>query len=230
MAASTERACVGFETELPLVALGALDGRAREEVLRHVESCPSCAAELESYGPGVDALLSLLPETEPPPDLTGRVLGQISAAPWAGSDAAVSRHGVKRLRRRRPRIVAAVAAAAVVVGIAAGAIAATRARPAPAPTVAALRAAQPGSGVSGHVVLTAAPARELQMEIDGRAVASPVTCIVVLDDGSRLTVGTFWLHGGYDSWNATLPVPAARVRVVTVEDAHGQTVATARLT
>ena len=60
-----------------LYALGMLTGEERLEFEAHLESCPSCAAEVREAGEAVDALGVAVPQIEPPASLRARVLASV---------------------------------------------------------------------------------------------------------------------------------------------------------
>ncbi len=215
MTSSHERTCPELEDELPLLAIGALTGRERAAVLRHVESCQSCAGELESYGASVDAMVMLLPEAEPPEGLADSVLERMHQ----GESPPV--------RRTWRHLVLAAAAVVVALGVGAGTYVAVQGRTAAKVTVGTL---QSQSGVTGRVVLTSEPEPRLAMHVESEnALAARVTCVITLADGRRETAGTFWLGDGYGSWTTSIPAPVSRVRAVSLEDPRGTTLATARV-
>jgi len=219
MTPNCEIGCAGFEDELPLLALGCLTGRERATVLRHVESCASCASELESYSTGLDALMTVLPPVDPPAGLAERVVERVRAE-----------ESGRRAPSGRRRPVLAVAAVLVALGIGVGTFVATRDTAGPTVAVGTLHSVSGvASAVSGRVVLTSAWGGRLEMQLDGGPTTSPVTCVVTLADGRRRTVGTFWLHDGYGTWTTGLPAPVSGVRAVSIEDAGGRTIAATRL-
>jgi hypothetical protein len=70
--------CVEVRALLPELATGAMTGRERAEVLRHVEDCPSCRAELAELARLTDALLALAPRVEPPAGFESTVVSALA--------------------------------------------------------------------------------------------------------------------------------------------------------
>ena len=63
-----------------LYALGMLTGEERLEFETHLESCPSCAAEVREAHAAVDALGAAVLQVEPPASLRARVLASVRTA------------------------------------------------------------------------------------------------------------------------------------------------------
>src|ERR1700678_3816278 len=106
---SDANACNQFADDLAQLALGALSGRERADVIDHLESCPECAAELEGLSVAADTLLLLAPQATPPAGFANRV-------------AAAMTQGRERHRPLSRRLVALAAAALIALGVGIGAI------------------------------------------------------------------------------------------------------------
>ena len=209
--------CAALAADLPLLALGTLDGRGRADVLHHVDTCPRCRTELEELSALSEALQQLAPSVQPPLGFESRV---------------VARHGQLALARRRSsrRMLVGVAAALVVLGaVAAVAVhsgrGAGRSSVASAPVTADLLA---DGKVVGSVVVSPGSPPWMLMTIQGGQWEGTVTCQVTLADGTVAEVGSFTLSGAYPSWAVQLPSSAAVVSA-RVLDASGAVLAAARL-
>src|SRR5262245_8368004 len=73
--------CAEIRPALAELAVGALSGDERAEALRHVESCPDCARELERLAELADDLLLLAPPAEPPAGFEAAALARMTPAP-----------------------------------------------------------------------------------------------------------------------------------------------------
>jgi predicted anti-sigma-YlaC factor YlaD len=97
--------CTSVRERAPDLALGALTGPERAEVVAHLDGCPSCQALVGEYASVADSLLDLVPEANPPTELAAPVLAAMQPA---------------RHRRRRHRVVALAAAALIAIFAATG--------------------------------------------------------------------------------------------------------------
>jgi anti-sigma factor RsiW len=62
------------------LALGLLDGPARDAAVRHVEACAACRTEVAELSDAADALLPLVPSAEPPPGFEASVLDRLGTS------------------------------------------------------------------------------------------------------------------------------------------------------
>ncbi len=69
----------------------------------------------------------------------------------------------------------------------------------------------------------------LSMMLDDSSARGTVRCVVVTDDGTEHTVGTFESRQGYGAWMAPLHVNPATVRTAEVVSPSGTVIATATL-
>ncbi|HEY3005791.1 MAG TPA: anti-sigma factor [Kribbellaceae bacterium] len=103
------------------VALGVADAEDRDQVLRHVLTCPDCRAELSELTDVVDDLVTFAPQAEPP---TGFETTMLSRYDQTARQAASGR-GLTSYRSGRPRWRRRVALAASVLlaaGVSGGAV------------------------------------------------------------------------------------------------------------
>jgi hypothetical protein len=210
--------CDEFEDDLAVLAIGALTGHERSRVLGHLEGCPYCAAQLDELSEAADRLTTLVPEATPPAGFSGRTMAMVRAEPSAPHQPNVRR-------------VAAVAVVAILLAIGGGVgalVSSSGHHPLPtAVRSAPLRSTQ---GATGTVLLVSSDQRAwLVMTLHDGPASGSVTCTLVLNDGTRRSVGVFSLAAGYGSWTAPLPVPPSSVRGVDVVDDRGTMVATARM-
>jgi hypothetical protein len=105
--------CTEVRDLIPELALGALDGATRAEVLNHIARCPACRAEARELADVVDGLSALAPEVEPPSGFADGVLDAMRA------EQAPRRTPAAPKRRWRTRYLVAAAVAAAAVGVAA---------------------------------------------------------------------------------------------------------------
>jgi Putative zinc-finger len=216
---------------LPELAADVLDGRARAELLAHVDRCPSCAPELEELTAAVDSLAHLVGEADPPVGFETRVFEEMRRRP--------SRARRHRRAWRRPlvavTVAAAVAALAFGLGWAAHPLGGSPAhtavtvppsvgdRPVEASLVSAGRTV-------GVVSVYAGRPAWLSMRVEGSSWAGPVLCRVTSADGTSHSVGWFSLTSGFGMWTARLPAGAHSIRSASLVDPGGRILATARFT
>jgi hypothetical protein len=120
-----EMGCAGVADAAAELALGVLPGRERARVLAHLDGCGACRKNVRQLTITRDALLELLPGSEPPLGFeTGMVArtGLSRAVPGAGARTAgegqqAGRAGAGRVVSRRAfgwrRVLAVLAAAAL---------------------------------------------------------------------------------------------------------------------
>ena len=216
------RQCEAVQDELAELALGAVSGRRRAELLEHTGSCPRCLAELERLSIVADTLLQLAPRAEPPLGFEMRLAQRLQAS--AGT------HRADRSRR-----LAALCAAAVVTlvfGFGLGALVVHRSGDSQVGSATAnLTAAKLSSHgqVLGEVMISAGKPAWMFMTVDAGAWSGKVTCEVTLADGKVDVTGVFDLAGGYGAWGALLTAPAGQVRSARLGTAEGTVLASAQL-
>ncbi|HVG98281.1 MAG TPA: anti-sigma factor [Chloroflexota bacterium] len=74
MTADTGQGREGGHGDAVAYLLGALDAAARERFEAHVSGCPECLRELEELRPVADQLALSVPQVDPPPSLSRRLL------------------------------------------------------------------------------------------------------------------------------------------------------------
>jgi hypothetical protein len=212
-------ACVAIADDLPLLALGTLDGRGRSAVLRHIDTCDPCRQELDELSLVADTLQQLTPEVQPPLGFELRLAERLEEVT------------TDRKRSRRGALLSAAAAIVVVLGLGAlyvhGAGSAARGTFAAAPPVTADVLSE--GRVVGSVMVSPGSPPWLLMTIQGGQWEGTVTCQVTLSSGRVVTVGTFSLSSAYPSWTAPLPTTGGSVVSARLIDAQGSVLASARL-
>ena len=213
--------CEDFRADLAETALGVVSGRRRSEVLRHVESCPSCSMELEQLAIVADTIMQFAIETEPPVGFELRLAQRLQEG--------ATRRSPKRARR--VGVLLAAAAVMVALGFGIGALANVATGPGQGQTGANLTSASLRSHgrALGEFLVSAGKPAWMFMTIDSGKWSGVVTCQVILAGGEIETVGEFTLAGGYGSWGAPLTAPAGQVRGARLVAANGVVFASAHI-
>jgi predicted anti-sigma-YlaC factor YlaD len=211
--------CPSVRERAPDLALGALTGQERAEVVAHLDGCPSCQALVSEYASVADSLLDLVPEAEPANELATPVLAAMQPV---------------RHRRRRHRVVALAAAAIIAISAATGL------------TVALVSGGGGGSSSSAAPALRSAPMIGSGTLTVGRVVSTgdrPPKLAVSVDywvpdghyqlaarnrAGEAAPVGTLEVTNGRGTWTGSTPAVAHLVAVSLV-DQSGATVCESHL-
>lgn len=202
--------CAFVREQLPEYAAGALDGRDRAAIEKHLQVCAECRADADTYVEVADSVLALAPLGEPPVGFEAAVLDRISGAPN-------SRHP----RRRAGLVLLAAAAALLVVGLGIGRFSA----PAPEIRTAALQAE--GDYVGKAWIHRGDPG---WLYVDMHyADPGPILVEVVARGGATTQVGQLVLHDGHGVLGARSPVPVDTVRTIRMREADGTIVCQAVL-
>ncbi len=220
-----------MRAELPELAADVLDGRARAELLDHIDGCPNCALELEELTAAVDSLVHLGGEIDPPVGFETRIFEEMRRRPSRA----------RRQGRAWRRPLAAVSIAAAVAGLAFGLGWATHplggsprhtaVTVAPSAGDHPVEASLVSAGRTvGVVSVYAGKPAWLSMRVEGSTWAGPVMCRVTSADGVSRNVGWFSLTSGSGMWMTPLPAGAHSVRSASLVDPGGKVLATARFT
>jgi predicted anti-sigma-YlaC factor YlaD len=211
--------CAALADDLPLLALGTLEGRSRAEVLGHVDTCQRCRAELEQLSQVAETVQQLAPEVQPTLGFELRVVERL--------------HEVAVARRRSHRLaVLRVAAAVIVLAVGVGAliVRGTAGSKHSSSVSAAVTADLMSTGkVVGSVVVSPGNPPWMLMTIQGGQWEGTVTCEVTFASGRVARVGTFTLSGAYPSWAVQLPATGGAVVFARLIDASGAVLADAQL-
>lgn len=216
----TSETCDAVQEDLAAIALGIASGRRRAEVLRHVDHCPRCSAELEQLSIIADTMLQLAPEVEPPVGFELRLAARLreSAGPHVMS------------RWRRASVWAVAAALVVVVGVGAGSLIGTGNGNPPStsasPNLTSAALIAHGETV-GEAFVSAGKPSWMFMSIDSGTWSGAVTCQVILAGGQVESIGQFELSGGYGAWGAPLWSAAQEVRSARLVTSAGAVLASA---
>jgi hypothetical protein len=197
--------CAFVRELLPEYAAGALDGRDRAAIEKHLQSCAECRAEADTYVEVADSVLSLAPSGEPPLGFEAAVLQRITNAP-------ISRHP----RRRVGPVLLAAAAALLVVGLGIGRL--TESTPSADLQTVALRAE--GNYVGKAWVHAGTPGW-IYADMHYRDASHVINVEVIDDTGTVLPVGQLLLKDGHGVLGARSPVPVDTVRTIRMREADG---------
>jgi hypothetical protein len=229
-------ACRRARPLLAELALGALEGRTRGELLGHLERCSACAREADGLAATADLLCELAPAAPAPRGLDRAVL-------------AAGRSGRSRRRRRveRRALVGLSAAALVAAGLLVGHLAfagsgqrhllAVGQPVAGSAWAGAARSAtltsqlhSPSGARIGTVAVRAGPNAALVVHLAhplDQVVAPVVECVAETRDGRRLDLGSY--AAGMSSWSAPLPVAADTLASARLMTPSGAVLAVASL-
>jgi anti-sigma-K factor RskA len=69
--------CIEIESELPALALGALDAEERAFVMAHVDICARCREQLAAHMSVADGLMRAVPPRVPPPGLKQALMARV---------------------------------------------------------------------------------------------------------------------------------------------------------
>jgi predicted anti-sigma-YlaC factor YlaD len=184
--------CAGVRERAPDLALGALTGPERAEVVAHLDGCPSCQALVGEYASVADALLDLVPEAQPASELAAPVLAAMQPA-----------H-----RRRRHRVATLVAAATLALTAGTGLTVALVARDGSGSgstaTTSALRSAPmvgAGDVTVGRVVSTGDRPLKLAVSVDYWVPDGHYRLAALDGDGDAKPVGVLEVSGGRGTWS-----------------------------
>ena len=201
------------------LALGVLTGRERAQATRHLEECDACRTQVQDTTATAEQLLQLLPRRQPPAGFAARVISGLTSTR-------------RRQRTRRMLSIAAGTIIAMAAGLAGWGL---RTTPAPStppsgPSPAALTSATlitAGHRAIGTVFLHGGRQRFLYMTVDTGAGNGHVICQLQGRDGRLITIGSFWLTGGYGWWGSPEPDQPAAVTGARLITTGGMILATA---
>jgi len=211
-------ACVTVQDRLPELAFGVLDGVDREELLRHLEGCSRCRAEVGELAGIADRLGHLAPEIEPPAGFQGRVLAAM---------------GTRPVRRRGRRFVAV--AAAVLVGVLAVGVgvevwtgAAGPSSEVGAPAVRTVPMLDHQGVAVGHVVV-GRDRRNLAVSIEYAIPDGTYTLTLRSGASPAQTIAALAVVGGRGAWRGAVQLPDSGPMLLSMLDHSAVTVCQAVL-
>jgi predicted anti-sigma-YlaC factor YlaD len=212
--------CTSVRERAPDLALGALTGTERAEVVAHLDGCQSCQALVGEYASVADALLDLVPEAEPASELATPVLAAMQPA---------------RHRRRRHRVAALVAAATLALTAGTGLTVALVARDGSGigstATTSALRSAPmvgAGDVTVGRVVSTGDRPLKLAVSVDYWVPDGHYQLAARNRAGEAAPVGTLEVTNGRGTWTGRA-TPVGHPVAVELLDQAGNVVCRGRL-
>ncbi|MFD4944309.1 anti-sigma factor family protein [Streptomyces sp. NPDC058239] len=209
------------------LALGVLPAEDRAGVMDHLEHCPACREYVHELTATSDALLDLVPGSEPPVGFEDRVIDRLGLS--------FGRRPRPRVQWRRFALAAAAAAAGLALGGGGWVLGASVGRPAPvAPIVSPvqphlLTAQLAHAGQSfGQVYLYTGSSPWLYMAVDADGHSGTVRCQLQRADGSIVKAGSFTLNDdGYGSWGGPYLAGTSPVIGVRLLNADGSVLASA---
>jgi hypothetical protein len=241
MSELNEMGCAGVADAAAELALGVLPGRERARVLAHLDWCGACRENVRRLTMTGDALMELLPGSEPPLGFETGVMartGLSRAVPSAGTRAGPAREGHQAGHAAAGRVVArrafgwrrSLAAAACALAVAGAGLGGWGLHPAARPSGSLLRSAallSPARHAVGQVFAYAGGSGFVYMWVDTGSGDGIVTCQVTGRDGRVITVGRFWLAGGHGAWGSPDGADSSWLSGARLVAADGTVVATA---
>jgi hypothetical protein len=223
--------CAAVDDDLVALALGSLTGKQRVAAVAHMETCARCSAEVDELSKAADQLLHLAPVSEPPIGFEAGVFERLGLN--------LRPAGWRTWLAVRPKLAMAMAACALVVTFGLGAIIGHGtssggerygAPGAPGPKAPIETAAlYSGSNMVGRVYVYAGNPTWLFMYMDDPSWLGAIHCEVVVDQGTTLDLGRFWLSEGKGAWAASVDQPAGRLSEAKIVGANGKVLASATL-
>jgi hypothetical protein len=231
----TELSCVQCHELASELALGVLGGRERADAIAHLSRCPRCQDKVSALATTAARLVELVPETDPPPGFDQRVMAAITP-PAPGPSLA-----------RRGLPVAALALTGVL--LAGGGWVFGQLLPVPgaglpvrAVTVQPVADVMVSPLIAGnreigkayvypndpswiYLSITDDPAGS-----GSSSASTTVTCDLIRQDGSTVTLGTFPLQNGHADWATRTPIDSSSVDGATLTTDTGVTLASAHFT
>jgi len=212
--------CSRYSGELAELALGISTGRERAEALAHVASCQSCHAEMERLSLAADSMLEVTSSLELPLGFEVRLAERLRAGRPARALPGA------RWRYHRLPVIAACLAAVVALGVGVGAGWTVRGPSSPRSSFGTEAGGQVSTRsllANGHVLgyVTVYSDRTptasggggwLYMSLDVGSWSGKAICEVRLADGKDLSLGSFWLDGGYGAWGVSLATGTGPIR------------------
>jgi hypothetical protein len=221
--------CAAVDDDLVALALGSLTGKQRVAAVAHMETCARCSAEVDELSKAADQLLHLAPVSEPPIGFEAGVFERLGLN--------LRPAGWRTWLAVRPKLAIAMAACALVVTFGIGAIVGHGSSggggeryAAPGPKAPIETAAlYSGGHAVGRVLVYAGNPTWLFMYMDDPSWLGAIHCEVVVDQGTTLDLGQFWLSEGKGAWAASVEQPAGRLREAKIVGADGKVLASATL-
>lgn len=214
--------CTQFREQIEEVALGAIYGEEADGVLAHVNDCPACRSELDSYTSLSEHLTLLSPDAEPPLGFESRTINRL------GFEAPV-------VRFRIPRFVLAAAVIALLVATSIGFVAGNSMGAHSSAAKTAAVHTRIGALVNtshqsiGTVSITDGAHPVLLMTLTDATPGVRFRCNATLTDGTVVQVATWTASSPQAQWTIPLSATAANAVNVFMVDDEDATLATAVL-
>ena len=201
------------------LALGVLTGRERAQATEHLEECDACRTQVQDITATAEQLVQLLPHRRPPARFAARVISGLTS----------TRRRQRTLRnaehRRRDDHRDGGRAGRLGPADHTGAFRRAR-RPGPV-ALASATLITAGHRAVGTVFLHGGGQQFLYMTVDTGAGDGHVICQLQGRDGRLITIGSFWLTGGYGWWGSPEPDQPAAVTGTRLITTGGTILATA---
>jgi hypothetical protein len=213
--------CDEVEPLLGELALGVLGEERRGAVVDHVGVCLDCRALLLELSATADALLLACPPAEPTAGFDAGVMAGIDRAREHRHPGRSRRPG-RSGRSGRSILAAVVATVLLVVG---GVVVGVRLQNPEELRIAPL-VATTGGGI-GDAVAYAGPPAWVFMRVDRALPDGTYRCVVTVDGGPPLVVGSLVVVAGQGSWGRRLAADPDRLRTARLETDDGTVAASA---
>lgn len=215
--------CASLADDLAALALNALTGRRRGEVLSHVAGCQHCTEELAELTRASDFLLALAPNADAPLGFESRLAERLRPVT----------HRPARALWRRPILASLMSVLLLLSALLAGTVIGAHRSPAPVTATRSVNLMSDrlsGSpAVVGKVLLLGGTPTWMLMTLEYGGWSGDLSCQVVLRSGQVETLGTFRVTTGYDSWTIPIRAPISDVIAARLVRADGVLLASATL-
>ena len=208
------------------LALDALDGDQRSAALAHLDTCASCREAVDDLARTADTLLAALPAHDVPAELSARLHASVPRRLESASTERTHRRASPGASPWRHAWVAAAAALLVVV---AGVVLTVRSADTPHGGRGDFDLVAAGGETIGSVSIDDDKSPWISMTVERGQGSGTLTCVVVLDDASTVTVGVLSIADGKGSWGGPLGPEPDRLESAKLLDSSGAVVATAAI-
>jgi hypothetical protein len=240
--------CAEWRGDIGAYIIGALDGRARARVSRHLAACAGCRAEYDdlvpvrawlgrmalaesgldpdrAQQPGNPPHASLPAEPHPDPDPRFDAVPAAHSRRQSGTGSSANPPGRRQANRRRTprRLVAAVVAAAAAAAFLA-------ARVVSGPSAPSFRAADSATGVSGRAQLYGTPTGT-QIDLTASGLPAGRRCILVAVTPGGADIAGTWdaTYDGSARIAGTSAFPARQLTALRIESDSGRVLLSIRV-
>jgi hypothetical protein len=218
--------CAEWRGDIGAYIVGALDGRARIRVSRHLAACDGCRADYDDLVP-VRAWLRLLPlpgrpepgsasqlarpHPDPPFDAARVPHSPRESGTWSPAPHPPGRLIAIRLRRRRSLLAAVAAAVAFLAALVIS-----------GPSARSYRAVDSATGVSGHAQLHGTPTGT-EIDLTARGLPAGKRCILIAVARGGADIAGTWeaTYDGSARIAGTSAFPPSRLTALRIESRAG---------